>query len=59
MSHIQNVVWVGICLDGNTKKKQYKKRVIIQPPANGGQDCPEVLSQERECEAPSVCQGYR
>ncbi|XP_044027484.1 thrombospondin type-1 domain-containing protein 7A [Siniperca chuatsi] len=44
---------------GNTKKKQYRKRIIIQSPANGGQDCPEVLTQERECDAPSVCQGYR
>ncbi|KAJ8345570.1 hypothetical protein SKAU_G00297630 [Synaphobranchus kaupii] len=43
----------------NTKKKQNRKRIIIQLPANGGQDCPEVLSQDRECEAPSVCQGYR
>ncbi|XP_039676768.1 thrombospondin type-1 domain-containing protein 7A [Perca fluviatilis] len=44
---------------GNTKKKQYRKRIIIQLPANGGQDCPEMLTQERECEAPSVCHGYR
>uniref|UniRef100_A0A665WCK4 Thrombospondin type-1 domain-containing protein 7A n=1 Tax=Echeneis naucrates TaxID=173247 RepID=A0A665WCK4_ECHNA len=44
---------------GNTKKKQYRKRIVIQLPANGGQDCPEVLTQERECDAPSVCQGYR
>ncbi|XP_034456122.1 thrombospondin type-1 domain-containing protein 7A [Hippoglossus hippoglossus] len=44
---------------GNNKKKQLRKRIIIQLPANGGQDCPEVLSQERECEAPSVCHGYR
>nr|XP_043908422.1 thrombospondin type-1 domain-containing protein 7A-like isoform X1 [Solea senegalensis] len=45
--------------DGNMKKKQNRKRIIIQLPANGGQDCPEVLTQERECEAPSVCSGYR
>ncbi|XP_069032136.1 thrombospondin type-1 domain-containing protein 7A [Embiotoca jacksoni] len=44
---------------GKSKKKQYRKRIIIQLPANGGQDCPEVLTQEKECEAPSVCQGYR
>uniref|UniRef100_A0A668VAL5 Thrombospondin type-1 domain-containing protein 7A n=1 Tax=Oreochromis aureus TaxID=47969 RepID=A0A668VAL5_OREAU len=44
---------------GNTKKKQYRKRLIIQLPANGGQDCPEVLTQERDCETPSVCEGYR
>ncbi|XP_074542609.1 thrombospondin type-1 domain-containing protein 7A [Halichoeres trimaculatus] len=45
--------------DGNMKKKQNRKRIVIQSTANGGQDCPEVLSQERECDAPSVCQGYR
>ncbi|CAL8295635.1 unnamed protein product [Merluccius merluccius] len=44
---------------GKIKKKQSRKRLIIQVPANGGQDCPELLSQERECEGPSVCQGYR
>lgn len=49
----------GFPLGGNTRKKQYRKRTVIQLPANGGQDCPEVLTQERECEAPSVCQGYR
>uniref|UniRef100_A0A674P765 Thrombospondin, type I, domain containing 7Aa n=1 Tax=Takifugu rubripes TaxID=31033 RepID=A0A674P765_TAKRU len=38
---------------------QYRKRIITQSPANGGQDCPETLSQERECDVPSVCQGYR
>ncbi|XP_035284003.1 thrombospondin type-1 domain-containing protein 7A-like isoform X2 [Anguilla anguilla] len=48
------------CQTGSsTKKKQSRKRIIIQLPANGGLDCPEVLSQERECEALSVCQGYR
>lgn len=44
---------------GTTKRKQSRKRIIIQLPANGGQDCPEVLYQEKECEAPSVCPGFR
>ncbi|XP_066531411.1 thrombospondin type-1 domain-containing protein 7A [Hoplias malabaricus] len=44
---------------GSAKKKQSRKRIIIQLPANGGQDCPEVLFQEKECEAPSVCPGFR
>ncbi|KAJ8288081.1 hypothetical protein COCON_G00007400 [Conger conger] len=44
---------------GNVKKKQSRNRVIIQLPANGGQDCPELLHEEKECESPSVCQGYR
>ncbi|XP_042563094.1 thrombospondin type-1 domain-containing protein 7A-like, partial [Clupea harengus] len=42
------------------KRKQSRKRIIIQLPANGGLDCPEVLTQERDCEAPSsTCPGYR
>ncbi|KAG7325780.1 hypothetical protein KOW79_010705 [Hemibagrus wyckioides] len=44
---------------GTTKRKQFRKRIIIQLPANGGQDCPEVLYQEKECEAPSACPGFR
>nr|XP_061808315.1 thrombospondin type-1 domain-containing protein 7A-like [Nerophis lumbriciformis] len=44
---------------GKTKKKQSRKRLIIQLPANGGQECPEVLTQEREIDTPAVCPGYR
>lgn len=44
---------------GSVKKKQSRKRIIIQLPANGGQDCPEVLFQEKDCDASSVCPGYR
>ncbi|KAM9824426.1 thrombospondin type-1 domain-containing protein 7A [Neosynchiropus ocellatus] len=43
----------------NNKKMQYRKRIILQLPANGGQDCPDVLTQERECDATSACKGYR
>ncbi|MGH0183025.1 UNVERIFIED_CONTAM: hypothetical protein FKN15_010865 [Acipenser sinensis] len=39
-------------------KKQSRNRVIIQLPANGGQDCPEVLYEEKKCET-SVCPGFR
>uniref|UniRef100_A0A672MNN6 Thrombospondin type-1 domain-containing protein 7A-like n=1 Tax=Sinocyclocheilus grahami TaxID=75366 RepID=A0A672MNN6_SINGR len=44
---------------GAVKKKQSRKRIIIQLPVNGGQDCPEVLFQEKECDASSACSGYR
>ncbi|XP_064856159.1 thrombospondin type-1 domain-containing protein 7A-like [Oncorhynchus nerka] len=45
---------------GNIQKtKQSRNRVILQLPANGGQDCPEVLEEEKDCEAPKVCPGYR
>ncbi|XP_023658491.2 thrombospondin, type I, domain containing 7Ab [Paramormyrops kingsleyae] len=39
--------------------KQSRNRIIIQWPTNGGQDCPEVLYEERTCDAPTVCQEYR
>ncbi|KAG9345215.1 hypothetical protein JZ751_009760 [Albula glossodonta] len=39
---------------GNVKKKQSRNRIIIQLPANGGQDCPEVLYEEKDCESPSL-----
>ncbi|KAI7806178.1 putative thrombospondin type-1 domain-containing protein 7A-like [Triplophysa rosa] len=39
--------------------KQTRYRVIIQMPANGGQECPDVLYEEKDCGTPSVCPGYR
>uniref|UniRef100_A0A3B3BBP5 Thrombospondin type-1 domain-containing protein 7A n=1 Tax=Oryzias melastigma TaxID=30732 RepID=A0A3B3BBP5_ORYME len=47
-----------IC-DAGMKKKQSRKRLIIQMPSNGGQECPEVLEEERDCEAPRSCPGFR
>ncbi|XP_073780615.1 thrombospondin, type I, domain containing 7Ab isoform X3 [Danio rerio] len=41
------------------KNKQSRYRVIIQRPANGGQECPDTLYEEKDCAAPSVCPGYR
>ncbi|XP_046895248.1 thrombospondin type-1 domain-containing protein 7A [Hypomesus transpacificus] len=41
------------------KRKQYRYRLIIQIPANGGQDCPDVLKEDRDCPAPKVCPGFR
>uniref|UniRef100_A0A8C5FJG1 Thrombospondin, type I, domain containing 7Ab n=1 Tax=Gadus morhua TaxID=8049 RepID=A0A8C5FJG1_GADMO len=43
----------------SVKQKQTRSRLVIQFPANGGQDCPEPLEEERDCEAPKVCPGYR
>lgn len=50
-----------VCVSaGNAvKKKQSRKRLIIQMPPNGGQECPEVLEEERDCEAPRSCPGFR
>uniref|UniRef100_A0A8C9SY47 Thrombospondin type-1 domain-containing protein 7A n=1 Tax=Scleropages formosus TaxID=113540 RepID=A0A8C9SY47_SCLFO len=44
---------------GNVKSKQSWNRIIIQLPTNGGQECPDVLYEERDCEPQPVCQGYR
>ncbi|XP_030638046.1 thrombospondin, type I, domain containing 7Ab [Chanos chanos] len=41
------------------RRKQSRFRVIIQLPANGGQECPAVLYEEKDCEAPMICPGYR
>ncbi|XP_017564196.1 thrombospondin type-1 domain-containing protein 7A isoform X2 [Pygocentrus nattereri] len=44
------------------KSKQSRFRVIIQKPANGGLDCPEVLYEEKDCVSPrpdSACLVYR
>uniref|UniRef100_I3JH86 Thrombospondin type 1 domain containing 7A n=1 Tax=Oreochromis niloticus TaxID=8128 RepID=I3JH86_ORENI len=42
-----------------TKIHQSRKRLIIQMPSNGGQECPEVLEEERDCEVPKICPGFR
>uniref|UniRef100_A0A673N1Q8 Thrombospondin type-1 domain-containing protein 7A n=1 Tax=Sinocyclocheilus rhinocerous TaxID=307959 RepID=A0A673N1Q8_9TELE len=46
------------CVNGQ-KNKQFRYRVIIQMPVNGGQECPDVLYEEKDCATPSVCPGYR
>lgn len=51
---------VCVCSAGNAvKRKQSRKRLIIQQPSNGGQECAEVLEEERDCEVPKVCPGFR
>lgn len=51
---------VCVCSAGNAvKKKQSRKRLIIQQPSNGGQECPELLEEEKDCEVPKVCPGFR
>uniref|UniRef100_A0A4W3HRX9 Thrombospondin type-1 domain-containing protein 7A n=1 Tax=Callorhinchus milii TaxID=7868 RepID=A0A4W3HRX9_CALMI len=39
--------------------KQSRHRIIIQKPANKGQECPDTLYEERKCEVLSVCPKYR
>ncbi|CAL8261295.1 unnamed protein product [Boreogadus saida] len=43
----------------SVNQKQTRSRLVIQFPANGGQDCPEPLEEEKDCEGPKVCPGYR
>ncbi|XP_072253400.1 thrombospondin type-1 domain-containing protein 7B [Leuresthes tenuis] len=48
------------CLPENTTSStQSRYRTIIQRPANGGQECPDTLYEERECESHCVCPEYR
>ncbi|XP_046319736.1 thrombospondin type-1 domain-containing protein 7B [Marmota monax] len=48
-----------LCQPGNTTIKQSRYRIIIQEAANGGQECPDTLYEERECEDVSLCPTYR
>ncbi|XP_045154839.1 thrombospondin type-1 domain-containing protein 7B [Echinops telfairi] len=47
------------CQTGNTTIKQSRYRIVIQEAANGGQECPDTLFEERECEDISICPVYR
>ncbi|XP_048455532.1 thrombospondin type-1 domain-containing protein 7B [Rhincodon typus] len=48
------------CQQGNSSfAKQSRYRIIIQKPDNGGQECPDTLYEERECEARPPCPIYR
>ncbi|XP_059826219.1 thrombospondin type-1 domain-containing protein 7B isoform X2 [Hypanus sabinus] len=48
------------CQQGNSSNaKQSRYRIIIQKPDNQGQECPDTLYEERECEPLSVCPIYR
>ncbi|XP_039883311.1 thrombospondin type-1 domain-containing protein 7B isoform X1 [Simochromis diagramma] len=48
------------CLPENaTAATQSRYRTIIQRAANGGQECPDTLYEERECESLRVCPVYR
>ncbi|XP_076158659.1 thrombospondin type-1 domain-containing protein 7B [Alosa pseudoharengus] len=42
-----------------TVVSQSRHRIIIQTAANGGQDCPDTLYEERECERTTTCPTYR
>uniref|UniRef100_A0A803TL68 Thrombospondin type-1 domain-containing protein 7A n=1 Tax=Anolis carolinensis TaxID=28377 RepID=A0A803TL68_ANOCA len=47
------------CQMGNgTTTKQSRYRIIIQEAANGGQECPDTLYEERECEDIHLCPVY-
>nr|XP_015213731.1 PREDICTED: thrombospondin type-1 domain-containing protein 7B isoform X1 [Lepisosteus oculatus]XP_015213732.1 PREDICTED: thrombospondin type-1 domain-containing protein 7B isoform X1 [Lepisosteus oculatus] len=42
-----------------TAPKQSRYRIVIQKSANGGQECPDTLHEERECEPLPLCPTYR
>ncbi|XP_063067955.1 thrombospondin type-1 domain-containing protein 7B-like [Engraulis encrasicolus] len=41
-----------------TAVTQSRHRIVVQRPTNGGQDCPDTLYEERECEPPPACPIY-
>ncbi|KAA0707575.1 Thrombospondin type-1 domain-containing protein 7B [Triplophysa tibetana] len=43
----------------DTASAHSRHRIIIQRPANGGQECPDTLYEERECEPSPLCPVYR
>ncbi|KAJ8392650.1 hypothetical protein AAFF_G00073240 [Aldrovandia affinis] len=45
--------------DNSTPVTQSRYRIIIQRSANEGQECPDTLYEERECEPLLVCPTYR
>ncbi|RXN34302.1 thrombospondin type-1 domain-containing 7B-like protein [Labeo rohita] len=48
------------CLSVNaTAPTQSRHRIIIQTSANGGQECPDTLYEERECDPLPLCPTYR
>ncbi|TRY95360.1 hypothetical protein DNTS_002845 [Danionella cerebrum] len=48
------------CLPVNSSvPSQWRFRLIIQRAAHGGQECPDTLYEERECEALFACPMYR
>ncbi|XP_042638425.1 thrombospondin type-1 domain-containing protein 7B [Orycteropus afer afer] len=49
----------SLCQSGNATIKQSRFRIITQEAANGGQECPDTLFEERECEDVSFCPVYR
>uniref|UniRef100_A0A6J0SKF4 Thrombospondin type-1 domain-containing protein 7B n=1 Tax=Pogona vitticeps TaxID=103695 RepID=A0A6J0SKF4_9SAUR len=50
----------SVCQHGTgTTVKQSRYRIIIQEPVNGGQECPDTLFEERECEDIPLCPVYR
>ncbi|XP_029315244.1 thrombospondin type-1 domain-containing protein 7B isoform X2 [Cottoperca gobio] len=50
---------LSTCMPGNaTVTTQSRYRTIIQRSANGGQECPDTLYEERECESLPVCPVY-
>ncbi|XP_028003996.2 thrombospondin type-1 domain-containing protein 7B [Eptesicus fuscus] len=48
-----------LCQPGNATIRQSRYRIINQEAANGGQECPDTLFEERECEDVSLCPTYR
>ncbi|XP_056290680.1 thrombospondin type-1 domain-containing protein 7B isoform X1 [Pseudoliparis swirei] len=49
---------VSCSTENATAASESRYRIIIQRSANGGQECPDTLYEERECESLPVCPVY-
>ncbi|KAM8933548.1 thrombospondin type-1 domain-containing protein 7B [Pelodytes ibericus] len=48
------------CRPGNgSLDKQSRFRIVLQEAAHGGQECPDTLHEERECDDVPICLSYR
>lgn len=52
-------VSVFFLLANATMPMQSRYRIIVQRASGGGQECPDTLFEERECEALPMCPTYR
>lgn len=48
-----------LLLANATMPTQSRYRMVVQRAAGGGQECPDTMFEERECEPLPVCPTYR
>lgn len=59
MSNLVTMFVFPLILANATTPTQSRYRMVVQRAANGGQECPDTMFEERECEPLPVCPTYR